>query len=135
AANMLANLDILENSKMREGQAGRTAEFLKAQLDDVKKDLDAQERRASEFNLSHLGELPQQVTANLASLERLNTQLRLNGENQVRTMDRRDRLERQLTDATLAAPAPPPAAAAHPRAEQLANLRRQLDELRGKFTD
>src|SRR5207245_10031194 len=73
--------------------------------------------------------------ANLASLERLNTQLRLNGENQVRTMDRRDRLDRQLTDATLAAPAPPAAAAAHPRAEQLANLRRQLDELRGKFTD
>src|SRR5438034_9710384 len=96
--NVLAQLYVLENSKIREGQAVRTAEFLKAQLDDVKKELDAQERRATEFNLSHIGELPQQVAANLASLERLNTQLRLNGENQVRAMDRRERFERQLAD-------------------------------------
>ena len=97
-ANMLASLYIVENSKIREGQAVRTAEFLKTQLDASKKELDAQERRANEFNLNHIGELPQQVAANLASLERLNTQLRLNGENQVRAMDRRERLERQLTE-------------------------------------
>jgi len=134
-ANLLASFYISENTKIREGQAVRTAEFLKAQLADIKKEMDEQEQRVSEFNFSHLGELPQQVTANLASLERLNTQLRLNGENQVRTMDRRDRLERQLTDAALAAPASPAAGAAHPRAGELANLRRQLDELRAKFTD
>jgi len=134
--NALASFYVSENTKIREGQAVRTAEFLNAQLADVKKEMAEQERRVSEFNFSHLGELPQQVTANLASLERLNTQLRLNGENQVRTMDRRDRLERQLADAESAAPAPPVTGPApHPRAEQLANLRRQLDELRGKFTD
>src|SRR4029077_20822163 len=104
-ANVLASLYVLENSKIREGQAVRTAEFLKTQLDDVKKQMDAQERRATEFNLSPIGGLPQQVAANLPSLERLNTQLRLNGENQVRAMDRRERLEKQLTDVTSAAPA------------------------------
>jgi len=67
-------------SRSRERQAGRTAGFLETQLDDAKKQLDDQERRASEFRLKHVGELPQQVDANLASLERLNTKLRLNGE-------------------------------------------------------
>src|SRR5256885_3014177 len=105
-ANMLASVYVVENSKIREGQAVRTAEFLKTQLDAVKHELDAQERRATEFNLSHIGELPQQVSANLASLERLNTQLRLNGENQVRAMDRRERFERQLADMPATVPAP-----------------------------
>jgi polysaccharide chain length determinant protein (PEP-CTERM system associated) len=135
-ANVLASLYILENSKMREGQAVRTAEFLKAQLDDVKKELDAQERRTTAFNLSHIGELPQQVAANLASLERLNTQLRLNGENQVRAMDRRERLEKQLTD--VSAVVSTTGAAASPRvavADEVAKLTLQLEQLARKYTD
>jgi polysaccharide chain length determinant protein (PEP-CTERM system associated) len=134
-ANRLASLYVEGNTKIREGQAVRTAEFLNTQLANVKKDLDANERRVSEFNLGHIGELPQQVAANLASLERLNTQLRLNGENQIRAMDRRERLEKQLADA---ASAPAPAAARpalSPGVEQLANLRQQLEELKRKFTD
>ncbi len=141
-ANQLATLYVVENSKIREGQAARTAEFLKTQVDAVKTELDAQERRASEFNLSHIGELPQQVSANLASLERLNTQLRLNGENQVRAMDRRERYERQLADL----PAAPPAtsatgptaggvAAPGPGADDLAKARQLLAQLRRKYTD
>jgi polysaccharide chain length determinant protein (PEP-CTERM system associated) len=136
AANMLASLYVVENSKIRAGQAVRTAEFLKTQLDEVKKELDAQERRATEFNLSHIGELPQQVSANLASLERLNTQLRLNGENQVRAMDRRERFERQLADLASAAPAPVAAEPARASgAEELAKLKQQLEQLRRKYTD
>jgi polysaccharide chain length determinant protein (PEP-CTERM system associated) len=135
-ANLLANLYILENSKIREGQAVRTAEFLKAQLDDVKRDLDAQERRASEFNLSHIGELPQQVSANLASLERLNTQLRLNGENQVRVMDRRERLEKQLTDTPAGVFTAGGATSSRASsADEVARLKLQLEQLARKYTD
>jgi polysaccharide chain length determinant protein (PEP-CTERM system associated) len=134
-ANVLASLYVEENTRIREGQAARTAEFLKAQLTEVRQELDAKDRRVSEFNLKHIGELPQQEAANLASLERLNTQLRLNGDNQIRAMDRRARLEEQLADAQ----STPAAAAARPAAtpgdEQLADLRRQLQELRRKFTD
>jgi protein tyrosine kinase modulator len=136
-ANMLASLYVVENTKIREGQAARTAEFLKTQLAEVKKELDSQERRATEFNLSHIGELPQQVAANLASLERLNTQLRLNGENQVRAMDRRERFERQLADIPpAAAPAPIAAEPARaPASEELAKLKQELEQLRRKYTD
>jgi polysaccharide chain length determinant protein (PEP-CTERM system associated) len=132
-ANVLASFYIEQNSEIRAGQAARTVEILKSELADVKQELDAQERRTSEFKLSHMGELPQQVEANLASLERLNTQLRLNGENQIRDMDRRDRLEKQLADARVSAPADAPGAS--PRAAQLAKLREDLNVLRRQFTD
>ena len=70
-ANELARMYVEQNTKIREGQATRTAEFLKAQLDEVRKDLDAYERRANDFRLSHIGELPQQVaTGSSASAAR-----------------------------------------------------------------
>jgi len=131
-ANEVAQVYVSENTNIREGQAVGMADFLKGQLADVKKELDAQEQRVTAFNLSHLGELPQQVSANLSSLERLNTQLRLNGESQMRAMDRRDRLEKQLADAGPGAPA---AATVAPGADQASKLRQQLDELRRQYTD
>jgi protein tyrosine kinase modulator len=130
-ANALAEMYVQGNTRIREGQAMRTAEFLKTQLADVKKELDAYDRRADDFRLSHIGELPQQVDTNLASLERLNTQLRLNGENQIRALDRRDRMERQRADAAAAGPQ----AVSSPDAERLAKLKQQLDDLRSRFTD
>jgi polysaccharide chain length determinant protein (PEP-CTERM system associated) len=135
-ANALATLYVDENTKSREGQAIRTAEFLRAQLTEVKNELDAQARRSSEFKLQHMGELPQQVEANLASLERLNTQLRLNGENQIRALDRRERLEKQLGDADTGSSSqgimPAPLSSS---AQQLAKLTQQLVDLRRQFTD
>src|SRR5205814_9624691 len=134
-ANVLTSIYVAENTKIREGQAARAAEFLRTQLADVKKELEEQERRVSDFNLSHIGELPQQVAANLASLERLNTQLRLNGDNQVRAMDRRERFERQLADL----PAAPVAAAGDPAqapgSQEEAKLKQELEQLRRKYTD
>ena len=132
-ANVLASFYIEENTQIRAGQAAKTVEVLKTELAEVKQELDAQERRTSEFKLSHMGELPQQVEANLASLERLNTQLRLNGESQIRDMDRRDRLEKQLADAESSTPAEAPTAS--PRAAQLAKLREDLNVLGRQFTD
>ncbi|PYR60395.1 MAG: hypothetical protein DMF85_05145 [Acidobacteria bacterium] len=132
--NTLASLYVEENTKSREGQAARTASFLQAQVTQARQDLDAQQRRIGEYQSSHIGELPQQVEANLASLERLNTQLRLNGENQIRVTDRRERLERQRADAQrpVAAPSPP---AASPDAERISRLKTQLEESRHKFKD
>ena len=60
-------------------------EFLKAQLDDAKKQLESRtKRRCAAYTGQHpSGELPQQVDVNLARLDRLNTQLRMNGERQL----------------------------------------------------
>src|SRR3989454_6498551 len=87
--NTLASFYIEENLKVRERQAAGTAEFLKVQLEETKKRLDEQERQVSEFKRRYLGELPQQMETNLASLERFHIQLRLNSDNQTRAMERR----------------------------------------------
>ncbi len=113
-ANTLASSYIEENLKVRERQATGTAQFLKAQLDETKKRLDEQERQVSEFKSRHMGELPQQLEANLGTLERLHTQLRLNTENQIKTLERRDALAKQSADPDAGLPsspgAPPPPA-------------------------
>jgi polysaccharide biosynthesis transport protein len=134
AANMLAGFYVEENSKSRERQATRTAEFLRSQLDEIKKTLDAQQQRAGEFKHQHNGELPEQVEVNLSALDRLNNRLRLNGEYQIRAMERRERIEQQLAAATVS-PTP-----AHERDETtpaatLARLKDQLVDMRRKFSD
>src|SRR2546427_11629746 len=82
--NTLASFYIEENLKVRERQATGTAEFLKVQLAETKKRLDELERQVSEFKRRYLGELPQQMDTNVATLERFHIQLRLNSDNQTR---------------------------------------------------
>ena len=131
-ANTIAAFYIDEHTRMRAGQAAGFAEFLKVQLAEAKRELDAQEQKTTRFKLSHLGELPDQLEANLGSLERLNTQLRLNNETQLRALDRRDRIEREL-----AAPPTPVVLALppSPRAQELAKLKGELSELRRQYSD
>jgi polysaccharide chain length determinant protein (PEP-CTERM system associated) len=131
-ANILASYYVDENTRLRAGQAARTAEFLKVQLADIKRQLDEQDSRASAFKLTHLGELPQQIEANLGSLERLNTQLRLNAESQLRAMDRRDRIEAQITETQNPERQAVPVSG---RAAELAKLRLELSDLRRQFSD
>src|SRR2546427_902540 len=90
--NTLASLFVEENLRRRERQASGTAEFLRVQLEEMKKKLDQEERRLSEFKESHIGELPEQMEANLATLQRLNTEMRHNKENQMRSLDRLERM-------------------------------------------
>jgi succinoglycan biosynthesis transport protein ExoP len=132
-ANTIATFYIDEHGRMRAGQAGAFAQFLKVQLAEAKRDLDAQEQKTTQFKLSHLGELPGQIEANLGSLERLNTQLRLNNETQLRAQDRHDRVEHELAAAlsTAAVPAVPPS----PRMQELAKLKAELSELRRQYSD
>lgn len=130
-ANTLAGFYVEENTKSREGQAARTAEFLKAQLAEVKRELDEKEQRTREFHSRYGGELPEQTAVNLATLERLNTQLRLNGEYQIRAMERRELLEAHLAAGGSGSPAAP---SDTPEA-QLLNLKQQLADLRRQFSD
>jgi succinoglycan biosynthesis transport protein ExoP len=131
-ANMLVASYVDENTRSRERQAARTAGFLKAQLDEVKKELDIHQQREREFTMRHTSELPQQVEVNLAALDRLNTQLRQNGEYQLRAMERHERLEHQLAGTAAAAPAAPPSDGA---AAQLSTLQQKLAELQSKFSE
>lgn len=79
-ANRLAFLFIEENLKLREERAEGTIEFLKRELERVKKKLAEQEKNIAEFRSKHLGVLPEQLEANLRTLDRLQLQLQTNTE-------------------------------------------------------
>lgn len=130
-ANTLASFYIEENWKARGRQATETAEFFKIQLDEMRKRLDEQGRKVSEFKTRHPGDNPQQAQANLAALDRLNMQLRVNMERLTRVMERRETLAKQLGDAlpygSLGSPGP--------NAERIGKLRQELRELRTRYSD
>jgi polysaccharide chain length determinant protein (PEP-CTERM system associated) len=130
-ANTLAGYYVEENLRARERQAAGTADFLKTQLDATKQRLDDQERRVSEFKKRHIGELPEQMSANLATLERLNMSLHLNGVNLTRALERRETLSRQRAETAALEPVSGPEAAA----VRLARLKQDLIGLLTKFTD
>lgn len=130
-ANTLASFYIEENLKARGRQASGTAEFLRSQLAETKQRLDAQERHVSEFKRRYLGELPQQMEANLATLERLQMQLRLTADAQTRAQERRSVLLAQLTEAQAVAPAGTPEATP----ARLARLKQDLTEMRTRYSD
>ena len=88
AAARLASLFIDENMKTREQQAVGTSEFLESQLRGTKARLEVMEQRVKEYKIRYMGELPQQMEANLRMLTGLQDRLRTN-ETGTRTVEER----------------------------------------------
>jgi polysaccharide biosynthesis transport protein len=130
-ANALAAAYVEQNLNMRRQEAAGTADFLRAQLDTTKRTLEQQEREVSAFKGQHAGELPQQLEANLRTLEQLNAQLRLNSENQVRASEQRAALMRQLNEAEGMATAGGPDAAGN----RLTQLKQSLAVLQARYSE
>lgn len=78
--NQLASLFIEENLRAREQQATGTTEFLANQLQETRKDLEQQEAKLRDFKLKHIGEMPEQQTADLQVLGQLQSQFQLESE-------------------------------------------------------
>ena len=78
--NELASLFIEENLKAREQEATGTTEFLQDQLEETRKALEQQEAKLKDFKLKHIGEMPEQQSADLQILGQLQSQLQLEGD-------------------------------------------------------
>ena len=129
--NALATSYVQENVKMRERQAAGTADFLRQQLDEMKGRLEDQEKQVSVFKERYAGQLPQQLDANLKTLEQLNTQLRLNSDNQIQVTERRSTLVKQLSEAEGLATVGGPDAVS----TRLLQLRQTLAALQTQYSD
>jgi polysaccharide biosynthesis transport protein len=97
-ANTLAAQYVDENLHMRGRQASEATALLKKQLADIKQRHLEQERMIAGFKQRNMGELPEQMEMNLSTLGRLNQELHQNSERQMRVVDRRERLGKQLFD-------------------------------------
>lgn len=129
--NAVAAFYVQQNDRMRSDEAIRTSQFLREQLAAARAQLDRHEGAVHKYTTQYTGELPQQFGVNLATLERLNTQLRLNGEQQLRVSEQRDTLVDALRETSVVARAP--AGEADVSAESLERLR-QIDEQRQKLS-
>jgi polysaccharide chain length determinant protein (PEP-CTERM system associated) len=125
-ANTLAAHYVEENLQMRSQQASEATTLLKKQLTDIRQRYDEQERSIASFKQRHMGELPEQVEVNLSTLGRLNQELGLNTEHQMRIVERRERLGKQLFDINSGTTTPSPDSLPY----HLEKLRTELTELR-----
>ena len=129
--NDIANFYVAQNDAMRSGDAEKTSHFLKSQLDEAKRQLDVQEGRMRAYTSAHNGELPQQADMNLATLERLNTQLRLISEQQIRTLEQR---QRTMESIPVGGGAARMSSSDSPTADLLDQKKSDLGEMESRFT-
>ncbi|HBG46038.1 MAG TPA: hypothetical protein DDW94_03520 [Deltaproteobacteria bacterium] len=95
--NTLASLFIEENLRVREQYAEGTSEFITSELDSAQEALEKQEQSIKEFKQAHMGALPEQLEANLRTLDRLQLELQNVTTNLKLNEDRRNVLEEQLS--------------------------------------
>jgi polysaccharide chain length determinant protein (PEP-CTERM system associated) len=131
--NAIAAFYVNQNTQMRSEEAARATQFLRTQIEAAKAQMDRDEQQVKAYTSRHVGELPQQVDVNLATLERLNTQLRINSERQLRTLEQRDRLYE--LPAPVLPPQPPPVSAEDARLRALKRDLAQLDGFPDKHPD
>ncbi len=96
--NLLASLFIDENLRIREQQAEGTSEFLANEHAEAKKELEKQERALKEFKEQRMGALPEQMTANLRTLDRLQVELQTINDALKSAEDRKILHQAQLAD-------------------------------------
>jgi succinoglycan biosynthesis transport protein ExoP len=134
--NAIASFYVQQNDQMRSDEALGTSQFLRDQLAQAKKQLDHQEQAVTAYTTRYTGQLPQQVGVNLATLERMNTQLRLNGEQQIRLIEQREKLFDGLQDTSVVARAEQSDASPETieRLKQIDKAKQDLAQLQTKFT-
>jgi len=126
----LASYYVAENSTIRERRAAEVLQDIEREVDDAKKRLDEQDKRTNDFKRRNMGQLPEQVAANLAMIEQLNAQRTLNNHNKVVAMERRTAFHRSSSDNV-------PAAISRQDALQarLNQLNTELAELQRQYSD
>ena len=87
-----------DNTKRREGLIETTTEFLSAELNRMKGELEAKEQAISDFKKDHIGELPGQIEANLRTLDRLQTDLTTSSEASNKKGERLTALEKAIRE-------------------------------------
>ncbi|MFQ5543847.1 MAG: GumC family protein, partial [Nitrospiria bacterium] len=93
--NELASLVIEENLRIREGFIEGATDFLNVELENLKKELERQEKRFGDYKRTYMGELPEQLDANLRALDRFQANLEAIRISKKTTHDRIDDLERR----------------------------------------
>ena len=130
-ANTLASYYVDENSKGRRRQAARTAAFLDRQVQELRAELEQNDSKTGDYIRRHNTDLPQQLGSNESALSRLSGRLQLNGEMQMRLTERRERIQKEIADATTGITS----ADTRQAEADLAKLKQDLAAMKNRFSD
>src|SRR5947209_12296054 len=134
-ANKQAASFIEWNVKNREQQAQDTTDFLDSQLKEAKSNLEEQEAKVSAFKMRHLGQMPEQQSANLQALSQLQTQFQANVEGLNRLEVERTLLSRGLENSNSGVVVKTPPVTERAKLEaQRQQLKSQLQDLQNRYT-
>jgi polysaccharide chain length determinant protein (PEP-CTERM system associated) len=125
-ANRLTSLFIDESSRARERHAEEASRFIEVQLEDARSGLQVKEEALRRFKEQHIGTLPEQLQANLSTLQRLQM------EQQALSLNLQSALDRLRTLESAAATHTPEPGGEVP---ELDRLRVELAALRARYTD
>lgn len=131
-ANQLAASFIDWNLKSRAQLAEDTTKFMASQLEEAKEKLQNQEQKLSDFKMQHIGQMPDQVQANLQTLTRLQGALQTNSD-ALNRLEQEKQLLTRLPEQTMVAPAQ---MTDRQRLEaDLREVRSQVWDLKKKYTE
>jgi succinoglycan biosynthesis transport protein ExoP len=131
-ANQLAVSFIDWNLRNRAQLVEDTTNFIASQLEEAKRNLQAQEQKLSEFKMQHAGQMPDQVPANLQTLSRLQTVLQTNSD-ALNRLEQEKQLLMRLPDPV---PTSPLQQTERQRTEvEVQQVKSQVWDLEKKYTD
>jgi succinoglycan biosynthesis transport protein ExoP len=98
-ARRLGALFIDESSQMGQQQATGTTTFINVEADRLRKELEGQEAEVNQYKAQHRFELPEQLEANLRTLEQLRVEVQGNMLRLSTLQERKASLEKQIVEA------------------------------------
>jgi polysaccharide chain length determinant protein (PEP-CTERM system associated) len=127
-ADRLTTLFMEEVAGARQQQVSAAYQFIEQQLQDARQQLEEKEVALRQYKERHMGQLPEQVQANLATLQRLQLEQQTVADNLRKAQDALLLLESTpIPAASALLPAPPP--------DPLLEMRAALAQLRTRYTD
>ncbi len=138
----LATFFIERDAKTREDQVYGTADFLDKELQKVSNQLNTEEQQLAQLKERYQYELPDQLDANLRTLDRLQNDLNANAESRDRYLTFKLDLERQLSETSpvisreqLRQQSTGRSAASSPLVQKYRQTEMALAEARSRYTD
>jgi polysaccharide chain length determinant protein (PEP-CTERM system associated) len=128
--NKLASFFIDSNLRQRARQATETTVFLEKQLADLKTLLQQQETKVQEYRNKFMGELPEQMTSNVSSMNTLQMRLETVQTTLSTAMNRRITLQSQLSELENNQPG----ATISGNAQRIMQLKVQYEEAKARYT-
>jgi polysaccharide chain length determinant protein (PEP-CTERM system associated) len=127
-ADRLTSLFMEEVAGARQQQVSAAYQFIENELRDARQQLEEKEAALRDYKERHMGQLPEQVQANLATLQRLQLEQQSAADGLRKAQDALLLLEGAPTGSTGAPGAPP-------TADPLVEMKAALAQLRTRYTD